>query len=103
MSHITSSPMAIFRFEFHILLLVCCVVAITSYKIDHHLYDDRNERAVTEWRFRRNFLQLLPFFDANYANDDLVEKDMMDNDDEYEIKADDKKYLPNLSYDRIIE
>ncbi|CAF0828937.1 unnamed protein product [Rotaria sp. Silwood1] len=95
--------MAIFRFGFHLLLFIYCFVAIASYKIDHHLHEDRNGRAVTEWRFRRNFLQVLPFFDSNYANDDLVEKDMMDNDNAYEVKAYDKQYLPNLPYDRIIE
>ncbi|CAF0769042.1 unnamed protein product [Rotaria sordida] len=72
-----------FRSGFHLLLLICCVIAITSYRIDHHLHEDRNQRAVTEWRFRRNFFQLLPYLDANNANYELIEKDAMDDDNEY--------------------
>ncbi|CAF0974497.1 unnamed protein product [Rotaria sordida] len=83
MLHVTSSPMAMFRSGFHLLLLICCVIAITSYRIDHHLHEDRNQRAVTEWRFRRNFFQLLPYLDANNANYELIEKDAMDDDNEY--------------------
>lgn len=38
-----------------------------SFRIDHRPVEDRNERAVTEWRFRRNYLLALPYFYPNYA------------------------------------
>ncbi|CAF2208800.1 unnamed protein product [Rotaria magnacalcarata] len=92
--------MPMFRFGFCLLILIFCVITITSYKIDHHRHEDRNNRAVTEWRFRRNFLRLLPYYEGENTNNDLVDDKTIDNDNKYGVNTYDKKYLPNLSYDQ---
>ncbi|CAF3336555.1 unnamed protein product [Rotaria socialis] len=91
--------MSIVRFGFCLLILIFCVITITSYKIDHHRHEDRNNRAVTEWRFRRNFFRLLPYHEGKNTNDDLVDGETIGNDSKYGGKTYDKKYLPNLSDD----
>ncbi|CAF1369014.1 unnamed protein product [Adineta ricciae] len=50
--------MANFSLIFRLLCLVCCFIALTSYKINRRpSLADRHKRAVTEWRFRRSRLQ----------------------------------------------
>ena len=49
------------------------------------------------------FLNVIVFvsYFSFLKNDDLVDGEAIDNDNEYGVKTYDKKYLPNLSYDRI--
>ncbi|UJR35319.1 hypothetical protein I4U23_028080 [Adineta vaga] len=69
--------MAKFSLVFRLLCLIYCFIAVTSDKIDQRSsIKDRNKRAVTEWRFRRNRLPPYSYFLRNHvlahswANDD---------------------------------
>ncbi|UJR10549.1 hypothetical protein I4U23_014749 [Adineta vaga] len=93
----TSSSMGLFRFGFRLLLIVCCFLIVTSYRIDHRPFEDRNERAVTEWRFRRNFLFPIPYFYPSSSNEHLANNNEVENENDSKIYH--TKYLPNLTYD----
>ncbi|CAF0760672.1 unnamed protein product [Adineta steineri] len=61
-----TSSMGNFWLAFRLLCLICCIITITSYRIDHRpLNEDRNERGVTEWRFRRNRMSAYPTYIRN--------------------------------------
>ncbi|CAF1120926.1 unnamed protein product [Adineta ricciae] len=60
--------MANFSLIFRLLCLVCCFIALTSYKINRRpSLANRHKRAVTEWRFRRSRLQPYSFYLRNHV------------------------------------
>ncbi|CAF1023320.1 unnamed protein product [Adineta ricciae] len=93
-----SSSNGFFQFVSYLLLLICCVVVVTSYRIEHRPFENRNERAVTEWRFRRNFLFPIPYFYPNDANEHFGSNEDVEN--ENDTKNYRVRYAPHLIYDQ---
>ncbi|CAF3536071.1 unnamed protein product [Rotaria sordida] len=72
----------------------------TSYKISYRpSTGNRNERAVTEWRFRRQHLLNYPYFKSSYDKKHLINGEVDNTNQADEIKFNEKKFIiPQLMY-----
>ncbi|CAF0810993.1 unnamed protein product [Rotaria sordida] len=94
------SSMVVFSFTFRLLCIIFCIITITSYKISYRpSTGNRNERAVTEWRFRRQHLLNYPYFKSSYDKKHLINGEVDNTNQADEIKFNEKKFIiPQLMY-----
>ncbi|CAF3318680.1 unnamed protein product [Rotaria socialis] len=95
-----SSSMFVFTFTFRLLCIICCIIAVTSYKISYRpsIGEDRNERAVTEWRFRRNFLLRHPYLVPVHPENLMENVEKNDYGQFDETKSHEKQFIiPQLA------
>ncbi|CAF2042295.1 unnamed protein product [Rotaria magnacalcarata] len=93
--------MVAFTFTFRLLCIICCIIAVTSYKISNRpsIGGDRNERAVTEWRFRRNFLLRYPYMTPVHPWNLMENVEENDYNQFDETKSHEKKFIiPQLAH-----
>ncbi|CAF3380604.1 unnamed protein product [Rotaria sp. Silwood1] len=94
--------MVVFSFTFRLLCIIFCIIAVTSYKISYHpAVGNPNERAVTEWRFRRHYLLHYPSFASSYDKKYSTNDEAHDFNQADESKFNEKKFIiPQLMYPR---
>ncbi|CAF2381923.1 unnamed protein product [Rotaria sp. Silwood2] len=94
------SSMVVFSFTFRLLCIIFCIITVTPYQISYRpSIGNRNERAVTEWRFRRHYLLNYPNLEPSFEDKYSINDESNDFNQDDDIKFNEKKLIiPQLMY-----